>query len=377
MCLDQELKCCIVHDCSIRKPRQSHHFWEVLCDHRWQKPGYMMVYVIWSGKGGMLHWIWKFPPQTSASPSLWEVLCAHHGLQKPGYMSFCQVKVECRIVLFQPFHKPQQHHHFWEGLCDLCLQKPGYMWYRAAKVACRIVCHSCLCKQQLPHGKNPSFGDSNESITGFHFAAVKYDACIVLDSGKVKPRDGLVGYHMSLAFLLLPRLGFTMTLPSGMSWYSRSMDLLDISGCHFSTESSCNCVVTDPIWAWTEKYCVIPACGNVGVCSSVIWRGIRRNPWARLPLAPQLSRHFWGSYTVCIPPHETRVIICHSFRQRWNIALSKTIHSASHSHTITSEKYRVMRACRNHWQEGSSFWDPDHQSKGPNDWAKMARKFNL
>ena len=164
---------------------------------------------------------------------------------------------------------------------------------------------------------------------------------------------------------------------SGMSWYSRSMDLLDISGCHFSTKSSCNCVVTDPIWAWTEKYCVIPACGNVGVCSSVIWRGIRRNPWARLPLAPQLSRHFWGSYTVCIPPHETRVIICHSFRQRWNIALSKTIHSASHSHTITSEKYRVMRACRNHWQEGSSFWDPDHQSKGPNDWAKMARKFNL
>ena len=26
MCLDQELKCCIVHDCSIRKPWQSHHF---------------------------------------------------------------------------------------------------------------------------------------------------------------------------------------------------------------------------------------------------------------------------------------------------------------------------------------------------------------
>ena len=39
--------------------------------------------------------------------------------------------------------------------------------------------------------------------------------------------------------------------------------------------------------------------------------------------------------------------ICHSVRQRWNVALSFSNPSTSHSNTITSEKNCVICACRN------------------------------
>ena len=142
----------------------------------WSSPAETCVYDIPSVKGGMSHWPWSFFPQATALPSLrrstvwwWpaetcvyecpaskggslhckkksvpqlrkpqqsrhlgEEQCDPH-LQKPGRMSFLELKVECYIdiVLWNSIRKPQHGHRFGEARCGTCLQQPltnGIVW---------------------------------------------------------------------------------------------------------------------------------------------------------------------------------------------------------------------------------------------------------
>ena len=50
----------------------------------------------------------------------------------------------------------------------------------------------------------------------------------------------------------------------------------------------------------------------------------------------------------CVPPTCRNLGIWHSFIQRWNVALSELVSSASYNGPITAKKYRVRIACGNH-----------------------------
>ena len=132
---------------SVRKPQHCHHFGEVPCDRRRQKPGYMKFrhpMVEWH----ILHANNFHTPQHCHH--FGEVLC-DFGRQKPGYMKFRHPMVEWCIVQPNSVRKPQHFHHFGQALCDFGRQKPGYMKFRHPMVEWRIVQTNSLRKPQHCH----------------------------------------------------------------------------------------------------------------------------------------------------------------------------------------------------------------------------------
>ena len=257
-----------------------------------------------------------------------EVLCAAH-LPKFGCMTFLHPKVECCIVRHGFFRELQLSHHCEEAPCEKSPQRLGCTRFLHPRVECCILEHGFLRKLQQSH------------------------CCeeVVCEQSLQK---------LEYMTFLHPKMGYRIVLRR----FLRKLQL-----CHHCEEVLCE-------HSLQKLECTTFLHAKVE-CRIVRHRFFRKlqpsHHCEEAPCEPSLQK--LGCTTFLHSKVECRIVrhgfcrelqqshcceevpcenclqnlgVWHSFIQRWNVALSELVSSASYNGPITAKKYRLRIACWNH-----------------------------